>query len=172
VDSSRFFATTEITMVGLFLATIFGLVSLDLAVKARIAFHEFHFLSFGVLLSSAIDGVNICGDSSIDVHMVSFLRGGALSIVALPPIAVSSLVVILSIGLFRGVFECLEESLAFLGELGCHLPLEVGFAGLFFPLFKGPRGFSSRVEVGGINDGAGQPFVHSMFEGFNDSLVG
>jgi len=104
MNSSRFLgvvgATTEVTVVGLFLVTILGSVSLDFAVEARVASHEFHFLGFRVLLSSASDGVNVCGDSSIDIHMISSLRGGVLSIVVVPPIAASSLVVVSPIGLF------------------------------------------------------------------------
>jgi len=58
-----------------------------------------------------------------------------------------------------------------LGELGCRLPFEMGFAGLFFPLFEGPRGFIGGVEGGGINDGASESLSHSMFESFYGSLV-
>jgi len=45
--------TAEVTAVGLFLATIFGLVSLFFAIEAQVASHEFRFLGFGILLSSA-----------------------------------------------------------------------------------------------------------------------
>jgi len=45
--------TAEVTMVSLFLATILGSVSLDFAVEAQVASHEFRFLGFEVLLSSA-----------------------------------------------------------------------------------------------------------------------
>jgi len=95
--------------------------------------------------------------------MISSLRGGVLVI---PPVVVSSLVVVPPIVLLGGKFECLEESLAFLGELSCHLPFEMGFAGLFFPLFEGPGDLCGRVEVGGINDGCyvlGAPiFIFSL----------
>jgi len=103
--------------------------------------------------------------------MISSLRGGALVIlvppVVVPPIATSSGVVDLP----RGKFECLEESLMSLGELGCRLPFEMGFAGLFFPLFEGPGVFSSRIEGGGINNGASESLSYSVFEGFYGSLV-
>jgi len=103
--------------------------------------------------------------------MISSLRGGAsvvlVSPVVVPPIAASSWV----IDLLRRKFECLEESLTSLGELSCHLPFEMGFAGLFFPLFESPGVFSSRVEGRGINDGASESLSHSVLEGFDSSLV-
>jgi len=52
-------ATAEVTAVCLFLATILGSVSLDFAVEAQIAFHEFRFLGFGMLLSSTSGGVDV-----------------------------------------------------------------------------------------------------------------
>jgi len=160
-------ATTVVTMVCLFIATVSGSMSFVFAIEASVASHEFCFLGFRVLLSSASYSVNICGDSSIDVHMISSLRGGVSSIVV-PPI----LVVVPSIGvLLGGEFECLEESLTFLGELSCCLPLEVGFVGLFFPLFESPLDFCGRVEGGGINDGTGESFGHRVFESFDGSLV-
>jgi len=58
-----------------------------------------------------------------------------------------------------------------LGELGCCLPFEMGFAGLFFPLFEGPGDLCGRVEGGGINDGTSESFDHSVFEGFDSFLV-
>jgi len=171
VNSSRFprvvGSTAEVTVVGLFLATVFGLVSLFFAIEARVASHEFRFLGLGVLLSSA-GGVNVCSNSGVDIHVVSSLRGGVFVV---PPIVVSSLVVILPIGLLGREFECLEESLTCLGELGCRLPFEMGFVSLFFPLFERPRGVCGGVEVGGINDGTSESFGHSMFQGFNSSLV-
>jgi len=163
--------TAEVSVVCLFLATIPGLVSLDFAVEARVASYEFCFLGFRMLLSSASSGINIYGDSSVNVHMISSLGGGASSIVVVPSITVSSLVVVPPIVLLWGKFECLEESLMYLGELGCHLPLEVGFAGLFFPLFEGPGDLCGRIKVGGINDGASESFDHSMLESFDSSLV-
>jgi len=99
--------------------------------------------------------------------MVSSLRGGVLSIVVVPPIATSSLVVALP----RGKFEGLEESLASLGELSCRLPFKMGFAGLFFPFFKSPRDFGSWIIGGGIDDGTSESLSHSMLEGFDSSLV-
>jgi len=103
--------------------------------------------------------------------MISSLRGGAsivlVSPVVVPSITASSWIVDLP----RGQFECLEESLMSLGELGCCLLFEMGFAGLFFPLFEGPRVFSSRVEGRGVNDGASESLSHSVFEGFDGSLV-
>ena len=162
--------TAEVSAVCLFLATILGSVSLDFTVEARVASHEFHFLGLRVLLSSASGGVDICGDSSIDVHMISSLRGGMTSIVV-PPVAISSLVIGPPIGLFGGKFEYLEESLTSLGELSCRLPFEMGFVGLFFPFFEGPGDFSGRSEGGGINDGASESLSHSMLESFNGSLV-
>jgi len=103
--------------------------------------------------------------------MISSLRGGVsvvlVLLVIVPSIATSSWV----IDLPRGQFECLEESLTSLGELSCHLPFEMGFAGLFFPLFEGPGVFSSGVEGRGINDGASESLSHSVFEGFYGSLV-
>ena len=53
-----------------FLATILGAVSRYFAVEALIILHEFLFLGFGVLVSSATGG--------IDVHMISSLRGHAI----------------------------------------------------------------------------------------------
>jgi len=103
--------------------------------------------------------------------MISSLRGGAL-VVLVPPVVVSSVTASSwVIDLPRGQFECLEESLMSLGELSCRLPFEMGFAGLFFPLFEGPRVFSGGVEGGGINDGASESLSHSVLEGFNGSLV-
>ena len=122
-----------------------------------------------MLLSSASSGIDIGGDCSIDVHMISSLRGGTSSIVVVPPIAVSSLVIVPPMSLLGGQFESLEESLTCLGELGCCLPFEMGFAGLFFPLFEGPG--DSRVEGRGINDSTSESFGHSMLESFNGSLV-
>jgi len=52
-------ATAEVTVVSLFLVTILCSVSLGFAVEARIASHEFRFLGFRVLLSSASGGVDI-----------------------------------------------------------------------------------------------------------------
>ena len=124
-----------------------------------------------MLLSSASCSVDISGDSSINVHMISSLRGGTSSIIVASSIAISSLVVISPIGLFWGEFKCLEESLTCLGKLGCCLPFEMGFAGLFFPLFEGPGDLCSGVEGRGINDGASKSFGHSMFESFDGSLV-
>jgi len=160
--------TAEVTVVCLFPVAILGLVSLFFAVEAQVASHEFRFLGFGVLLSSASSSIDVHGDSSIDIHMVSSLRGSTLVVL---PVVVSFLVVTLPVGLLGREFECLEESLMSLGELGCCLPFEMGFAGLFFPFFKGPRDFCSGVEVGGINDGASESFVHSMLQGFNGSFV-
>jgi hypothetical protein len=54
-------------MVHSFLATIFGAMSFDFAVKALVAFHEFCFLFFGM----------VGGTDSIDIHMVSSLRGSS-----------------------------------------------------------------------------------------------
>jgi len=103
--------------------------------------------------------------------MISSLRGGASVVlvppVVVPPIAASSGVV----NLLRGKFEGLEESLTSLGELGCRLPFEMGFVGLFFPLLESPGVFSGGVEGRGINDGAGESLSHSVFEGFDSSLV-
>jgi len=91
MNPSRFLgATTEVSMVCLFLATILGSVSLDFAVEARVGSHEFRFLGFGVLLSSASSGVDICGGSSINIHVISSLRGGASSIVVVSSIVVPS----------------------------------------------------------------------------------
>jgi len=159
-------ATAEVSAVCLFLVTILGSVSLDFAVEARVASHEFHFLGFGVLLSSASGSIDICGNSSIDIHMISSLRGGALSI-----IVVSSLVIVPPIVLLGGKFECLEESLTSLGELGCCLPFEMGFAGLFFPFFESPGDFSGGVEGRGVNNGASESLGHSMLESFDSSFV-
>jgi len=103
--------------------------------------------------------------------MISSLRGGASSIVVVPPIAAPSLVVVLPIGLLGEEFKCLEESLMFLGELGCHFPFKVGFVGLFFPLFEGPRDLCSWVKGGGINDSTSESLCYSMFESFDGSLV-
>jgi len=58
-----------------------------------------------------------------------------------------------------------------LGELGCRLPFEMGFVGLFFPLFEGPRILSGRVEGGGINDSASESLSHSVLESFDSSFV-
>jgi len=103
--------------------------------------------------------------------MISSLRGGA-SVVLVPPVVVSSIATSSwVVNLSRGQFECLEESLTSLGELGCRLPFEMGFAGLFFPLFEGLGVFGGMVEGGGINDGASESLSHSMFEGFYGSLV-
>jgi len=164
-------ATTEVTMVSLFLVTILGSVSFDFAVEAQVAFHEFRSLGFGVLLSSASGSVDIRGDCSVNVHMISSLRGGA-SVVLVPPVIVPSVTTSSwVIDLPRSQFECLEESLMSLGELGCCLPFEMGFVGLFFPLFESPGVFSSGVEGRGINNGAGESLSHSVFEGLYGSLV-
>jgi len=102
-----------------------------------------------------------CGVSVVLPMVVS-------SIIVVPPITASSRVV----GLSQGKFECLEESLVcLLGELGCHLPLEVGFAGLFFPFLESPRSLCGGVESGGINDGASESLLHSVLQGFNGSFV-
>jgi len=143
-------------------------VSLDFTVEAQVGLHEFRFLGFRVLLSSASGGIDVC---SVDVHMVSSLRGSAL-VVSVPPVVVPSVTASSwVIGLLRSKFECLEESLTSLGELSCRLPFEMGFAGLFFPLFESPGVFGGRVEGRGINDGASESLSHSMLEGFNSSLV-
>jgi len=160
--------TVEVTAVCLFLATILGLVPFGFTVEAQVASHKFRFLGFRVLLSSTSGGINICGDSSIDIHMISSLRGSMLVIL---PVVVSSLVVALPISLFGGKPKGLEESLTCLGELGCHLPFHMGFASLFFPLFECPRDLCSRVKVGRVNDGTSESFGHGMFEGFDGSLV-
>jgi len=103
--------------------------------------------------------------------MISSLRGGA-SIVFVPPVVVSPITASSwVIDLPRGKFERLEESLTSLGELGCCLPFEMGFAGLFFLFFESPGNFSDRVIGGGINDGASESLSHSMLEGFYGSLV-
>jgi len=52
-------AIAEVTAIGLFLATILGSVSLDFTVEAQVASHEFCFLGFGVLLSSASGSVDV-----------------------------------------------------------------------------------------------------------------
>jgi len=57
-----------------FLATILDLVSSDFAVEALVVLHEFLFLGFGVLLSSATGGIH--------VHVVSSLRGSAVIVFA------------------------------------------------------------------------------------------
>ena len=88
-------------------------------------------------------------------------------LVVVPPITASSGVV----GLPWGKFECLEKSLMSLGKLGCHLPFEMGFAGLFFPFVESPGDFSGRVIGRGINNGTSESLSHSMFESFNSSLV-
>ena len=80
-------ATAEVTAVSLFLATILGLVSFGFAVEAQVASHEFCFLGFGVLLSSANGSIDVCGDCGIDVHMISSLGGGTL-VVFVPPVIV------------------------------------------------------------------------------------
>ena len=103
--------------------------------------------------------------------MISSLRGGA-SVVFVPPVVVPSITTSSQvIDLPRGEFECLEESLTSLGELGCRLPFKMGFVGLFFPFLEGPGDFSGRVKGGGINDGASESLSHSVFEGFDGSLV-
>ena len=103
--------------------------------------------------------------------MISSLRGG-VSVVSVLPVVVSSItassrVIVLP----RREFECLEESLTLLGELGCRLPFEMGFVGLFFPLFESPGDFSGGVVSGGVNDGASESLSHSMLESFNGSFV-
>jgi len=103
--------------------------------------------------------------------MISSLRGGASVVFVLPVVVPSITTSSRVVDLPRGKFECLEESLTSLGELSCCLPFEMGFAGLFFPFLEGPRGFSSRVIGGGINDGASESLSHSMLEGFDSSLV-
>jgi len=124
------------------------------------------------MLLSTGGGIDVLGDCSINVHMVSSLRGGASVISIIPPVVVSSETASSwAVGLPRGEFKCLEESLTSLGELGCCLPFEMGLASLFFPLFKGPGDICGRVEVGGINDGASEFFVYSVLEGFDSSLV-
>jgi hypothetical protein len=45
-------------------------VSFDFAIKALVAFHEFRFLFFGM----------VGGSDSIDIHVVSSLRGSSLLI--------------------------------------------------------------------------------------------
>jgi len=92
--------------------------------------------------------------------MMSSLRGST-SVVSVPPVVVPSVTTSSGVfGLSRGEFKRLEESLAcLLGELGCHLPLEVGFAGLFFPFLECPRSVCGGVEGGRVNDGACKPFV-------------
>jgi len=92
--------------------------------------------------------------------MISSLGGGASVVlpVVVSSVAASPWVVTLP----GGKFECLVESLTCLGELGHHLPFEMGFAGLFFPLLEGPRDLCGRVEGGGINDGASESFGHSV----------
>jgi len=103
--------------------------------------------------------------------VISSLRGGA-SVVPVPPVVVSSETALSRVvGLPRREFECLEESLTSLGELGCRLPFKVRLASLFFLLFERPRDICGRVEVGGIYDGASESFVHSVLEGFDSSLV-
>jgi len=103
--------------------------------------------------------------------MISSLRGGA-SVVLVPPVVVSSITASSwIIDLPRGQFECLEESLTSLGELGCRLPFEMGFAGLFFPFFESPGDFSGRVKGRGINYSASESLSHSVLEGFYSSLV-
>jgi len=103
--------------------------------------------------------------------MISSLRGGAL-VVFVPPVVVSPVTASSwVVDLLGGKFECLEESLMSLGELGCCLPFEMGFAGLFFPFFEGPRSFSGGVKGGGVNDGASKSLSHSVLEGFYGSLV-
>ena len=101
-------STAEVTTVSLFLATILGSMSLDFAVEAGVASHEFRFLGFGVLLSSASNVVNVCGSSGIEIHIISSLGGGVSVVfvlpVVVPPITASSGVVDLP----RGKFECLE----------------------------------------------------------------
>ena len=103
--------------------------------------------------------------------MISSLRGGtsvvSVSPVVVPPISASSRVIVLP----RREFECLKESLTSLGELGCRLPFEMGFASLFFPFFESPGDFSGRVISGGVNDGASESLSHSMLEGFDGSFV-
>ena len=124
------------------------------------------------MLSPASGSVDVRGDCGIDVHMISSLGCGASVVSVVPPVVVSSETTSSwVIGLPRREFESLEESLATLGELGCRLPFEMGLASLFFPLLKGPGDVCGRVEVWGINDGTGEPFVHAMFEGFDGSLV-
>ena len=103
--------------------------------------------------------------------MISSLGSGAL-VILVPPVVVSSVTASLwVVGLSRGEFECLEESLTCLGELSCCLPFHMGFAGLFFPLFEGPGMFCSGVKVWGINDGASESFLHPVLQGFDGSFV-
>jgi len=64
-------STIEWAAICCFLATILGAVCLNFAVEALVVFHEFLFLGFGVLRSSATGGIN--------VHVVSSLRGRAVS---------------------------------------------------------------------------------------------
>jgi len=77
------------------------------------------------------------------------LRGGA-SVVPIPPVVVSSETASSRVvGLPRSEFECLEESLTSLGELGCRFPFKVGLASLFFPLFECPRDICGSVKAQG-----------------------
>jgi len=162
--------TAEVTAVSLFLATDVGSVSWFFAVEAQVASHEVRFLGLGVLLSTS-SGIDVCGDCSVDVHMVSSLRGGAL-VVPVPPVVVPSVTASPRVvDLPRGEFEGLEESLTSLGELSCRLLFEMGFAGLFFPFFESPGDFGSGVVVGGINDGTSESLSHAVLEGFDSSLI-
>ena len=103
--------------------------------------------------------------------MVSSLGCGAF-VVSVPPIVVPSVTASSWIIVLPGrEFEHLEESLTSLGELGCHLPFEMGFAGLFFPFLESPGDFGGGVEGRGINDSAGESLHHSVFEGLDGSLV-
>jgi len=92
--------------------------------------------------------------------MISSLRGGASIVSVVPPVVVSSVTASSwVVSLPGGKFECLEEFLMLLGELGCRFPFEMGLAGLFFPLLERPRDFCGRIVIGGINDGACESFV-------------
>jgi len=103
--------------------------------------------------------------------MISSLRGG-VSVVLVPPVIVPSVTASSwVIDLPWGKFECLEESRTSLGELSCHLPFEMGFAGLFFPLLESPGVFSGGVEGRGIDYGASESLSHSVLESLYGSLV-
>jgi hypothetical protein len=120
--SGNFWCSASAVLFGVvrsFFAAIFGAMSSDFPVKPLVAFYEFHFLFFRM----------VGGTDSIDVHMVSSLRGSLLLVLVFDS-------------------KCFVESTAkavMEGVLFLSFPVVLDC--LLGPMFKGPGGSKGVISI-------------------------
>ena len=117
------------------LAAVFGAMSSYFTVKALISFFELGYLFLRVVLSEA---------NSVDIHVVSSLRGGLPSVI---------------VGVSFDSKGFVESSTIIVFEGDLFLPFAMLFDCFLGPVFKVPRILGGGVVDIGVNDGIEEAFL-------------